>query len=369
MIVLGAVVTAGLAAATWLTARLSVPAVAGRAGPATVSIIIPARNEAAALPALLDSVSRLDPAPHEVIVVDDESTDATAALAAAGGAAVIHCGAPPTGWLGKPWACRAGARAATGTHLLFLDADTWLAPPALAALLDEHAGRGGLLSVQPHHVTKQAYEGLSAYCSAVAVMGTGAFAWRPAAAPIAFGPCLMTCAEDYARVGGHGAVRAEILEDVHLARRYRDAGLPVSCFAGGPLVRSRPYPGGPRQMVDGWSRNLAAGAVSASPLAVAGTVVWVASHVTVTLRLAVALHRWLRRRGPSPAAPLLAFVAVAAHQRWLLRRIGSFRRWTAVAFPVPLLAFLAMFCRSTALLVLRRDIDWRGRRVAVRRST
>ena len=175
-------------------------------------------------------------------------------------------------------------------------------------------------------------------------MGTGAFGWRPAAAPIAFGPCLLTSAEDYARVGGHDAVRAEILEDVHLARRYRDAGLAVSCFAGGPLVRSRPYPGGPRQMVDGWSRNLAAGAVSASPLAVAGTVVWVASHVTVTLRLAAALHRWLRRRDPAPAAPLLAFVAVAAHQRWLLRRIGSFRRWTAFAFPVPLLGFLAIFC-------------------------
>ncbi len=95
---------------------------------------------------------------------------------------------------------------------------------------------------------------------------------------------------------------------------------------------------------------------------------WVASHVTVTLRLAAALHRWLRRRDPALAAPLLAFVAVAAHQRWLLRRIGSFRRWTAVAFPVPLLGFLAIFSRSAALLVLRRDIDWRGRRVAVRRS-
>ena len=152
------------------------PVGAGRCGPsraATVSIIVPARNEAVALPTLLDSVGRLDRAPHEVIVVDDGSTDATAAVAAAHGAAVIHSSAPPSGWLGKPWACRTGAGAATGTHLLFLDADTWLAPPALTALLDEHAGRGGLLSVQPHHVTKEAYEGLSAYCSAVAVMGTG----------------------------------------------------------------------------------------------------------------------------------------------------------------------------------------------------
>ena len=281
---------------------------------------------------------------------------------------VIQGSSPPRGWLGKPWACRAGARAATGTHLLFLDADTWLAPTALAALLDEHAGRGGLISVQPHHVTEAAYEGLSAYCSAVAVMGTGAFGRRPPATPIAFGPCLLTSAEDYARVGGHDAVRAEILDDVHLARHYRAAGLPVSCFAGGPLVRSRPYPGGPRQMVDGWSRNLAAGAASASPLAVAGTVVWITSHVTVALRLVAALHRWLRRRGPAPAGPLLAFLVVAVHQRWLLRRIGSFRRWTAVAFPVPLLGFLAIFSRSAALLLLRRDIDWRGRRVPVQRS-
>ena len=172
---------AGWAAGTWYLARVPTPTPGPRSDAAAVrvSVIVPARDEAATLPRLLTTLAQLDDSPHEVIVVDDGSRDTTAAVARAHDTTVVPAGASPAGWAGKPWACHVGAGVASGTHLLFLDADTWLAPDALGRLLAEHARVGGLVSVQPYHVPQRAYEQLSGYCNVVAMMGTGAFAPRP----------------------------------------------------------------------------------------------------------------------------------------------------------------------------------------------
>jgi hypothetical protein len=360
-------VLAGLGAATWLLGHVRPPRASPRAATvADVSVVIPARNEAAALPVLLVSLTRLEPAAHEIIVVDDDSQDGTATVAAAHGATVVRT-TPPLGWLGKPWACHIGAEVASGAHLLFLDADTWLAPGAIAALVEEHDRHGGLLSVQPHHVTGSWGEELSAYPNAVAMMGSGAFAARrPAAA--AFGPCLLTTAADYRSVGGHAAVRGDVIEDLRMAQRYQRSGLAVTCLAGGDTVRFRMYPDGWRQLADGWAKNLAAGASAASPPAVAGTALWVASHVAVALAASVGMFNWVVGTRPVPVTPLALWALVAAHQIWLLRRIGTFRPATAVGFPVPLAAFLGIFARSLVLTVSRRPIAWRGRPVHPRRE-
>jgi 4,4'-diaponeurosporenoate glycosyltransferase len=355
-------VLAGLGAATWLLGHVRTPRESSAtATVADVSVVIPARNEAAGLPVLLASLTRLEPAAREIIVVDDDSQDGTAAVAAAHGATVVRT-TPPPGWLGKPWACHTGAEVASGTRLLFLDADTWLAPGAIAALVQEHHRYGGLLSVQPHHVTGSWGEELSAYPNMVAMMGSGAFAARrPAAA--AFGPCLLTTAADYRRVGGHAAVRREVIEDLRLAQRYHRSGVAVTCLAGGGTVRFRMYPDGWSQLADGWAKNLAAGASAASPLAVVGAGLWVASHVAVAFAASVGVLGWVMGTRPVPVTPLALWALIAAHQVWLLRRIGTFRPATAIGFPVPLAAFLGVFARSLALTVTGRPISWRGRLV------
>jgi 4,4'-diaponeurosporenoate glycosyltransferase len=80
----------------------------------------------------------------------------------------------------------------------------------------------------------------------------------------------------------------------------------------------------------------------------------------------------LTGRGASPAHGRLAlwagaWVGFAWQLRSFLRRIGSFRWWTWVLFPAPLLAFDVIFARSAALTVVRRSVRWRGREVDLRR--
>lgn len=94
-----------------------------------ISIIIPACNEAAHLPATLASV-RAQTAQHAVLVVDAQSADATSALAEEGGARVLASTRRQ-----RAAQMNAGARAAGGEFLLFLHADTLLAPGALTKIV------------------------------------------------------------------------------------------------------------------------------------------------------------------------------------------------------------------------------------------
>lgn len=98
----------------------------------TFSVIIPAYNAARTLPQTLASLATADPAPLEVIVVDDGSTDDTARIARTYGVRVIRLERN----LGAATAKNRGAAAAAGEILFFTDADV-VVPPRTFALLDE----------------------------------------------------------------------------------------------------------------------------------------------------------------------------------------------------------------------------------------
>lgn len=140
----------------------------------SLSIVIPAFNEEKLLPATLEAVrssavslatAGID---HEVIVCDNNSTDATAAAAEAGGARVVF---EPVNQIGR--ARNTGAAAATGEWLLFLDADS-LPSPELFADLAEHLldpgviGGGSLLRMELAYPAARAvmavWHGVSRLC-------------------------------------------------------------------------------------------------------------------------------------------------------------------------------------------------------------
>lgn len=107
-----------------------------------ISVVIPAYNEEKLLGACLESVSSAfrKAAPpgleHEVVVCDNNSSDSTPRIAAAAGARVVF---EPVNQIGR--ARNAGAAAASGEWLLFIDADSVLEDGTLAQML-EAAGSG-----------------------------------------------------------------------------------------------------------------------------------------------------------------------------------------------------------------------------------
>lgn len=373
LVVVGLLLLAAVGAHWLLRDLRPVPRAGGRARPASLSVIVPARDEEATIAPLLESLRRLPVDPAEVVVVDDGSRDATASMARAAGLRVVPASAPPPGWTGKAWACHLGVKASGGELLLFLDADTVLSPDSLDALLAWHEGAGGLVSVQPYHDVVRPYENLSSYFNVVSLMASAAFTRRPAGRPMAFGPCLLTSRADYERAGGHAAVRSEILDDVELAAAYHRAGLPVRCAVGDRSLRMRSYPGGIHQLADGWTKNIASGASAAAPGPTLATVLWVGAHHAVAVGAVLALLAGLSGAElpltyGAPAVWAIGWVAVAWQLRSILRRIGSFRWWTWLLFPLPLLAFDVVFARSAVLTAFRRSVRWRGRPVDLSRD-
>ena len=104
---------------------------------ATVSVVIPALNEAGCIGAAV--ASALDGGAAEVIVADGGSSDATAEIASAAGARVIVSAT------GRATQMNAGAAEAVGDILLFQHADTVL-PPKAARLAREALGRAGVVA-------------------------------------------------------------------------------------------------------------------------------------------------------------------------------------------------------------------------------
>lgn len=325
-----------------------------------VSIIIPARNEEENLPGLLASLASQAPAPDEVIVVDDGSDDATAAMAREAGAKVIRVHALPPGWAGKPWACWCGAREAHGEVLLFLDADTILEEGGLAKILETYSGKGGVVSVQPYHRMKKAYEELSAFFNIVAVAGLNAFTIFGDRLPPsgAFGPCMVVGKADYFAAGGHEKVKSEVLEDVAIGRFYRKHGLDVRCYGGRGTIAFRMYPRGIRQLIEGHSKGFAQGARGVSVLSLIMIVLWIAGGAGTSRTLIASA---LGGNEEVILSALGLYLLYAGQIYWMLARIGNFSVLTALFFPLPLTFFVGVFIYSLMLTTQKKKVRWKGR--------
>jgi chlorobactene glucosyltransferase len=228
-----------------------------------VSAIIPARNEAASIARAVESVAA-QPEVDEIIVVDDGSTDGTAAILADLASRllkvkVLRSGELPVGWVGKNHAVAVGAVAAHGDWLLFTDADTYHLPGAMTkAMADAAEHRAVMVSYSPEQEMETWWEQLLIPFVYWRLSERFAFARvndpsLPDAA--ANGQFILILREVYENLGGHGAIRGAILEDVALARRVKGARLGIYFAAPAGTIRTRMY----RNfglMWEGWTKNL-----------------------------------------------------------------------------------------------------------------
>jgi 4,4'-diaponeurosporenoate glycosyltransferase len=166
-------------------------------------------------------------------------------------------------------------------------------------------------------------------------------------------------------VGGHEAVRGDIVEDIALGRRYREAGLPVHAFGGGALARFRMYPDGIGQLVEGWSKNIATGAstVRLGRLFLVGF--W---FTCVLVSVQSVIEAALGAPAPSGAEIIGAYALFAVQLGVMLRQVGNFGFLTAALYPAPVALFLVVFARSAYLTLVRRRVTWRGRAVPLSKA-
>jgi glycosyltransferase involved in cell wall biosynthesis len=342
-----------------------------------VSAIIPARNEAVNIARAVNSLANQQPL-VEILVVDDQSVDATGKILAALEADVpllrtLRVESLPEGWLGKTHAAFVGARAAKGDWLLFTDADTEHLAGSLAALLqraeDKHAD---LLSVSPAQVTLTWWE--KAVIPLVYVKLASLYRFEevsdprsPAAA--ANGQYMLVRRNVYERSGGHEAVKSAILEDVMLARRIKAEGGKLLFLPGARWVRTRMY-GSFGEMWRGWIKNLYLlydGRLPRMLSAVAS--LWLLDYLPVLALILGCLWLTFHRAGPVVTALTVALLLLVVTRQWRYRqalaRLG-FRPGLAMYLPVGAALLGILVLESRRAHRATGNIEWKGRYYATK---
>jgi len=329
-----------------------------------ISIIIPARNEENNLPFLLNSIKEQTVQVHEVIVVDDESTDKTAGIAKSLGAKIVSL-QKNKNWKGKTLSCWEGAKSASGDVFLFIDADTWFSnSKSMEKIISTYQKQGGkgMLSIQPYHATEKNYESFSLIFNVLVVVGINVFSvvGNKIHKPSGFGPFLACTKEEYFEIGGHKAVKDSLIEGIALAENFRKNHSPIRLYSGRGAVHFRMYPAGIQQLVEGWSKSFATGAKNTHPLVMSWIICWIAGGFLVPVFFLLTLFQqnlvWI-------------FIGVTCYLLYFLqlylfsKRLGHFSVWLILVYPILFFFFLGVFTRSWLATHVFRTVRWKGEKI------
>jgi chlorobactene glucosyltransferase len=340
--------------------------------PPLVSVIVPARNEAHNIAQCVSSILSTTYPNLELIVVDDSSIDQTAAIAreAAAGdprARIINSPPLPDGWFGKQWACATGAKIARGSVLQFTDADTvhsadlvtrsTNAMRATRAQLFSVAGRqelGGFWEkvIQPQIFTilSMRYGGTESVTEATSVSDK-----------IANGQCIFVTHDSYNAIGGHGAVRSSVAEDLMLAQRFFAARKRVVLMLGVNQLSTRMY-ASLGEIISGWRKNVFAGGLDSVPFGRIGRTFFpLVLLLPPLMQLFPVLVLILGALGRgTPHTMLWATISSVATLIWWLVVYITIGENPLYALLYPLGALVLLYIFVTAVVRGRR-VTWKGR--------
>ena len=348
---------------------LPAPEQGGRMNKPAVSVLVPARNEAAAIEPCVRAILASRDVDLEVVVLDDASTDGTDAivrqLAEQDARVRLIRGRPlPSGWCGKQHACAQLAEAATHETWVFLDTDVLLSTDAVrrcVAFLD--ASQASLVSGFPRQMTGSFLEWLLLPLIHFVLLGFLPIARSrmdnsPGLAA-GCGQLFITRRGDYLRAGGHTAIRASLHDGIKLPRAFRRAGLRTDIFDATDIASCRMY----TRSLDVWkglSKNATEGI--GSPATIVPFTILLAGGqmlpwVLVAWGLATGWQGW-------PAWTVAAaVVAVALSSLPRILAAGRFRQsvTSVLAHPLGILVFLAIQWVALGRRLLGLQTSWRGR--------
>ena len=337
-----------------------------------VSVLVPARNEEAAIGRLCRDVLASEGVDLELVILDDDSQDGTAGIVAGIAAADPRVrlvpGRPlPAGWCGKQHACWQLAAAARHDTWVFLDVDVSPTADAISravAFLD--ASGAALGGGFPRQVTGSFLDWLLLPLIHFILLGflPLARARRDNSPGLAAGcgQFFVTRRRDYERAGGHAAIRGSLHDGVKLPRAYRRVGLKTDVFDASDIASCRMY----TRSLDVW-RGLAKNATEGigSPATILPFTLLLAGGQILPVILVAAglIAGW--RGWPTWAVPCAIAAAILAYLPRMLEAARFGQSWSsAVAHPLGIAMFLTIQWWALARRTLGLQTAWRGRSLA-----
>ena len=323
-----------------------------------VSVVVPARNEAARIGTSIDRLAQQEGVELQIIVVNDRSTDRTAEIVEAArlrhpGLELITVEQLPAGWLGKCYACHRGAQRATGEWVLFSDADVWLRPDVIARAIEtarrEEADHVCLTpKVESPTLWRRAWHLLFLVSVADWMHRTNTGHPR---AYLGVGAFNLVRRRAYEASGGYEKLRLTVVDDVKLGLLLRRAGYRTRAFLGEADVLCEWGAGGARAMIKVMEKNFFAlleyQTAKAFLAVLAMSIFWLGGLIGP-----------LTGSAPGLAAGL-GFFSLVLPALFVARRAGE-HPLAALLTPFVWPAYVAAVVNSTVTTLRQGGIQWRG---------
>jgi cellulose synthase/poly-beta-1,6-N-acetylglucosamine synthase-like glycosyltransferase len=329
-------------------------------GEASLTVIVPARDEAADIAATLHSLLQQDYPNLKIIAVNDRSTDRTGEIITTLATRhpdklqALQVTELPSGWLGKTHAMALAARHASTDYLLFTDADVLFRPDTIRrALAYAVAAQADHLVTVPTTTIKRWDE--AALLSFFQLFGLwAARPWRiadPKAThdAIGIGAFNLIRRSAYLHIGGFESLRMEIVEDIGLGRRIKRAGLAQRIAFGRGLVNIH-WASGLNGLINVMTKNIFSAFGFYISLLLIGCA-WLLLFCTTPV---IALFY-----APTRVPAILTLAAVACGYR-LMSRASGLSTWNALFFPFSALVFVFTLLRSMLITLHQGGVRWRG---------
>ncbi len=222
----------------------------------------------------------------------------------------------------------------------------------------------GILSLQPYHRTKKIYESFSAIFNIIVIAGMNSFTpWGERFTSAgSFGPCIMMNRQEYFQTGGHKTVSSAVMDDLALGVLFQKHGLATIGYSGRGLISFRMYPEGFRSLFEGWTKSFGTASSSTHPFVFAMIIAWISGGFSTVALLVRAII------DGSPLWLTAAIVSVLVYMLQLIfqaRRIGNFKIYMLVLYPLQHLFFTVLFLWSLFMTKVLHTVNWRGRKIKV----